>query len=147
MSAPKPLIAANTAITLPAVAPQKCVAKSTNGAFEEASVAGGTSSSTVVHAMTQMSAVTTVPSRVARGMMRPGSRTLLAGIVADSRPSSAQRVSVAAAVVPPMDSGIPAAARTVAERTENKPKAEIATSGMIFSTVVTPCTQPEALMP
>ncbi len=88
--------------------------------------------------MMQMSAVMMVPSSVARGMTRPGSRTLFAGMVADSRPSSAKSVSVAAAVVPPMDSGMPAAAETVAERTENNPKAEIASSGRILSTVVTP---------
>ena len=47
----------------------------------------------------QTSAATTVPSIVARGIVRPGSSTLSAGTVADSRPSSAQRASVAAAVV------------------------------------------------
>jgi hypothetical protein len=79
------------------------------------SVAGGTSNSTVVQAMMQMSAVMTVPSKVARGMVRPGSRTLLAGMVADSRPRSAQSVSVAAAVVL-TDSGMPAAAAVTVVR-------------------------------
>src|SRR5450631_1665618 len=53
-----------------------------------------------------MTAVTTVPSSVAMGMVRPGSRTLLAGIVADSNPRRAHSVSVAAAVVPLTDSGM-----------------------------------------
>src|ERR1700733_11908831 len=64
LSAPSPLIAANTASTLPAPAPQKRVATSTNGALEEASCAGGTSRSTVGQAMGQINAVTAVPTKV-----------------------------------------------------------------------------------
>ena len=46
-----------------------------------------------------MSAVTSVPHSVARGMLRFGSMTLSAGTVADSSPSSAHSVSVADAVI------------------------------------------------
>ena len=44
-----------------------------------------------------MIAVTTVPHSVERGMLRSGSMTFSAGTVADSSPSSGQRVRIAAA--------------------------------------------------
>ena len=47
-----------------------------------------------------MSPVTAVPIRVARGMVRAGSRTLSAATLADSKPSNAQSVSAADAVMP-----------------------------------------------
>jgi hypothetical protein len=51
-------------------------------------------------ASVQTRAVTTVPSIVARGMVRAGSSTVSAGTVADSKPSSAQSARVAAVVIP-----------------------------------------------
>src|ERR1700736_4944377 len=147
LRAPKLLIEAKMASSLPAPPPQNCVAKSTNGAFDLASVAGGTSSNTVVQASAQISAVTTVPKRVAMGMVRAGFATLSAGMDADSNPNSAHSVRVAAEVMPLRDSGMLVAAATSLERSENNPKTATPINGKIFSTVVMLCTQPEAFIP
>ena len=112
-----------------------------------ANVAAGSNNKTVVQAIAQISAVTTVPSNVAIGITRAGLATLSAGIVADSNPRSAHSVRVAAAVVPLSDSGILAAAATLLECRENSPKSTTASKGRILSTVVTLCTQPDALIP
>src|SRR5882757_8612184 len=145
--APNALIAAKTASILPAPSPQNCAARSTNGAFDLASVSGGSNNKTVVHAIAQISAVTTVPSNVAMGMARPGSATLSAGMVADSRPNKAHSVKVAAAVTPPTDRGMEPVADTWCERTNNNPKTATANKGRTLRTVVTLCTQPDALIP
>src|SRR5450631_2125668 len=146
-NAPNPLIAANTASTLPAPIPQNCVTRSANGAFDLTSVAGDTNSKTAVQAIAQISAVTTVPSKVAMGMARPGLATLSAGMVADSNPNNAHSVKVAAAVMLLADKGMVAAAETVCERTNNNPRTATANNGRTLSTVVTLCTQPDALIP
>src|ERR1700684_1571541 len=131
-------MAANTATSFPASAPQNCVARSTKGALDCASVAGGTSSKTVVHARAQISAVITVPSSVAMGIVRAGLATLSAGMVADSSPSNAQSVKVAAAVTPLTESGIFSVDTALLECKDAMPSAPTASSGSIFNTVVTP---------
>ena len=65
----------------------------------------------------QTRAVTTVPSIVARGMVRSGSSTFSAGTVADSKPRSAQSARVAAAVIPSSVSGASANAARFSFRT------------------------------
>src|SRR3984885_3068155 len=137
-NAPNALIAANTATSFPAPLPQNCAAKSTNGALDRASVAGGTSSKTVVHAMAQISAVIIVPSSVAMGMVRAGLATLSAGMVAAYSPRSAQSVNVAAAVTPLTESGILSVDTALLECKDVSPSAPTASSGSIFNTVVTP---------
>src|ERR1700679_814438 len=98
LSAPKPLIAANTASSLPAALPQYRVTKSTKGAFDSATFSAGSSSSTAVQARMQISAVTIAPSSVARGMMRLGSRTLSAGVGGGSKHNKGHKGSVAGGV-------------------------------------------------
>ncbi len=68
-------------------------------------------------------------------------------MVADSSPSNAQSVKVAAAVTPLTESGIFIAGAALLECSDMRPSAPTASSGRIFNTVVTPCTQPEALIP
>ena len=88
-----------------------------------------------------------MPIIVARGMVRSGSATLPSGMVADSRPSSANSVSVADAVTAPAENGTAAFVARLSSRTEKIPTAAIASSGRTFSTVVTPWTQPAARTP
>ena len=115
--APYALMAAKRATSVAEPSPQKIRAASAKGAFEAASCAPGTRSSTVQQATVQTRAVTTVPSIVARGMVRAGSSTLSAGTVADSKPSSAQSARVAAAVIPSSVSGASANDASVSLRT------------------------------
>ena len=80
-------------------------------------------------------------------MVRSGSFTLSAGTVADSRPRSAQRVSVAAAVVPSRVIGTSANDARVSRRRKKPPTSATASRGSSFRTVVTAWTQPAARTP
>src|SRR5450755_1140871 len=144
---PNALIVTNSANNLPAALPHSWRARSTKGASECASSCAGISNNTVLQAMMQMHAVRMPPISVARGMVRAGSRTLSAGMVADSMPSSAQRLSVIVAVVPERLTGRWMTGHWLILPTYMKPTSAMANSGSSFSTVVTDWTQPEALMP
>lgn len=100
-----------------------------------------------MHAILQIRAVTTVPKSVANGMVRPGFATFSAGTVADSRPSNAQRASVALADTPDSEMLEWSKEAGRGARTTNNPSAAIAISGITFNSVVIACTQPAALTP
>ena len=94
-----------------------------------------------------------IPAIVARGIVRAGSRTCSAGTVADSSPSNAHKVSVAAAVMlasfksaKPAKGGSDAFVSPPPDNT--KPASKItASNGMTFRTVVTNCTEPASTAP
>src|SRR5262245_41088571 len=103
---------------------------------------------TALHAIAHRIALSSVPSSVARGIVRAGSSVLSAGTVAGSNPTTAQSASAAAAAVPSSEIRGPVA--TFASHSGLKRTSAAsgtATSGTHFSTVVTDCTQPEARTP
>ena len=144
---PNALIATNAPSSLPAPSPHSCRARSEKGASELASCAPGSSNSTALQATMHSTAVRMPPVIVARGIVRAGSCTLSAGIVADSMPSSPHSVSVTAAVVPDSVRCSCVTGEWLSAPTEYRPTPAMANSGSSFSTVVTDDTQPDALMP
>src|SRR5262245_43067426 len=78
---------------------------SANGAGACASSAVGISSIGTVDTVRYTTATNTVPTMVARGMVRPGSATFFAGTVADSKPSMANSAITPAVATPPAASG------------------------------------------
>ena len=95
-----------------------------------------------------MVAVNKVPVTVARGIVRSGSRTWSAGIVADSRPVSAQSVSVAVAVTAARDDDPLALKGTkLLVSRKNKPTMPMAMSGTSLRTVVASWTRPASRTP
>src|ERR1044072_1092337 len=96
-----------------------------------------------------MSAVTIVPHKVERGMLRVGSMTLSAGTVADSSPSSGHKVRIAAAVTAETVNGCGSTLITEgsARPSSRNARATTASSGMSLSTVVTSWKIPTCFQP
>src|SRR4029079_17480047 len=97
-----------------------------------------------------MIAVTMVPHNVERGMLRSGSMTFSAGTVADSSPSSGQRVRIAAGVIAEIVNGC--ASTLISDDASARPSSTIArmitaSSGMSLSTVVTSWNTPTCFTP
>jgi hypothetical protein len=95
-----------------------------------------------------MAAASSVPTSVALGMVRSGSRILPAGIVAHSRPRNAQSVSVAVAVM--LAATLPAVVSVTVKwdgSNSASPPMPTTASGRTFRTVVTSCTRPAAPTP
>src|SRR5580658_7789683 len=97
-----------------------------------------------------MTATSSVPMKVARGIVRPGSLTRPAGIAALSTPSMAYSASVEAAITADSDSGVGGTCTTgsaCGARNAHTPSAMTPTCGTSFSTVVSTCTQPAVRAP
>src|SRR5215469_3427779 len=87
LSAPKPEIMTATAITLPAqVPPNIALTASEYGALPVASLELGTMPNTTVSDSMYTTAIASVPSTVARGMLRSGLRTFAAATETVSTP-------------------------------------------------------------
>ena len=91
-----------------------------------------------------------VPASVARGMVRPGSSTREAGMVADSIPSMANSASVEAAIASPRLIGLAGGCAPNDAGDSSKvhaPSTATASIGTSFITVVTTCTRPPLRTP
>ncbi len=124
------------------------LAASANGALEPVSSAAGITPITAVVPSTYTTAANTVPRIVARGIVRSGSTTSSAGMVADSNPRKAHSVKVAAAV---MAGNVPLPlvlnGRKLSGLMYRRPRVPMATRGASLRIVVTTCTEPAVRTP
>ncbi len=89
-----------------------------------------------------------VPTMVARGIVRSGSFTCPAGMVAVSSPRNAHNVSVIVAMTcPATDTSLAGGSENAEGSKKNNPPMPTTTSGISFRTSVTTCRRPASRTP
>src|SRR5262249_12658722 len=130
------------------VPPNITLAASENGAVALASLEVGSMPNTAISDNTYTIAVAIVPSTVARGTLRSGSRTLAAATAAGSTP----RQMISPMAIPPPISLIALSPLTfqgvkLALEMKNRPTVDMNASTANLMTVVTTCTEPMFFTP